>query len=102
MTFKPTLAALLIAAMPVAAQAGQASALSMQFSEPLSAVQQGTAQSVSGVETLRGLASAFEHADQSAAMAESRARLNARYRAGDGPGGKSISAGLQLARNATK
>ncbi|USZ51104.1 hypothetical protein [Halomonas sp. DN3] len=102
MTFKPTLAALLITAMPVAVQAGQASALSMQFSEPLSAVQQGTAQSVSGKETLRALAGALEHADQSAAMADSRARLNAMYRAGDGHGGKSTNAGLLLARNATK
>ncbi|GKW47931.1 hypothetical protein [Halomonas sp. NCCP-2165] len=102
MTIKPTLAALLIAAIPMAAQAGQATALAMQLSEPLSAVQQADTHSISGDGAVRDIASAYEHADQSTAMAESRARLNTRYRDSEVNSAKLTSAGLQLARNATK
>ncbi|USZ51105.1 hypothetical protein [Halomonas sp. DN3] len=72
MAIKPTLAALLIAAIAMAAQAGLATAFSRQLSEPLSAVQQAATYHASREGAVMDMASAYEHADQSAAMAESR------------------------------
>jgi len=75
MTLKSIFPAVLIAAMPMAAQAGQASTLTLQLNEPLSNSSsfQGTATNVPP------LSAAIEREGSSAAMAKARAHLEARY-----------------------
>ncbi|MBF7053110.1 hypothetical protein IOC61_07215 [Halomonas sp. KAO] len=74
MSLKPMLSALLIAAIPMAAQAGQAPALTSQLNEPL-ATQQAPAQ-----ETVMSVSGPIENEGSSTAMAKARATLKAQHR----------------------
>ena len=100
MKFKPTLFALFIAALPMAAQAGQASERSIQLHEPLSTPKQATTQDAPEPVAMMTIAQTFEHADQSTAMAKARANLSAQYQ--DVPRVKASNDALQLSLNATK
>lgn len=74
MKLKPMLSALLITALPMAAQAGQAPALTMQLNEPLATTQGASAQ-----ETVVNVSGPVENQGNSTAMAKARAALEAQY-----------------------
>ncbi|MDR5875734.1 hypothetical protein LPL18_015475 [Halomonas sp. CUBES01] len=79
MKLKTTLSALVIAAVPMAAQAGQASERTMELNEPLQTAGQVTHQdagtSVSVMDVSQGIVSEGD----STAMAKARANLQANY-----------------------
>ncbi|MFM9269220.1 hypothetical protein ACJ7V3_03010 [Halomonas elongata] len=77
MQIKPMLSALLIAALPLAAQAGQASALTMQLNEPLSTASQTEDQEIQGHAPIADASSDIVADGGSAAMAEARLKLRA-------------------------
>lgn len=77
MNLKPTLSALIIAAIPMAAQAGQASVLTLQLNEPLSTSSQATRQGNEAHVPVVAFPGAIENGGTSAAMAKARAMLNA-------------------------
>lgn len=78
MKLKPTLSALIIAAIPMAAQAGQASVLTMQLNEPLSTSSQTTNQGAEAHVPVVGFSGAIGNDGNSAAMAKARDTLNAK------------------------
>ncbi|MDY7116916.1 hypothetical protein RAN53_11195 [Halomonas sp. SSL-5] len=80
MKLKLTLSALLIAGVPMAAQAGQAPALTMQLNEPLAYSGQATSPSAETHAPLTASSAAIENQGASAAMAKARARLEAQHR----------------------
>lgn len=75
MSLKPMLSALLIAAIPMAAQAGQAPALTSQLNDPLATTQQAPAQ-----EAVINVAGSIENEGSSTAMTKARATLKAQHR----------------------
>ncbi|MDX1464663.1 MAG: hypothetical protein R3215_03060 [Halomonas sp.] len=78
MNLKPTLSALIIAAIPMATQAGQASTLTMQLNEPLSTSSQATSQGNEAHSPMMDVPGAIENDGNSTAMAKARATLNAK------------------------
>ncbi|KGE76792.1 hypothetical protein [Halomonas salina] len=78
MKLKTILSALAIAAIPMAAQAGQASALTMQLSEPLSTSSQAISQGNEAYSPVVDVSGAIENNGDSTAMAKVRATLNAK------------------------
>ncbi|MDW7748326.1 hypothetical protein [Halomonas sp.] len=78
MKLKPILSALMIAATPVVAQAGQASVLTMQLNEPLSTSRQATGQGNEAHVPMMDVSGAIGNDGNSAAMVKARATLNAK------------------------
>ncbi|SDN94252.1 hypothetical protein [Vreelandella arcis] len=79
MNLRPTLSALIIAAIPMAAQAGQASELTMQLNEPLSTSSQVADQDSQAHVSVMDISREIENEGKSAAMAKARAILNAKH-----------------------
>ncbi|WP_275289006.1 hypothetical protein [Halomonas elongata] len=77
MKLKPMFSALLIAALPIAAQAGQASALTMQLNEPLSAPSQAADQDIQHHAAMADVSSDIVADGGSDAMAKARLKLRA-------------------------
>lgn len=78
MNLKPTLSALIIAAIPMAAQAGQASVLTLQLNEPLSTSSQATRQGNEAHVPMMDVSGPVGNDGNSAAMSKARATLNAK------------------------
>ncbi|WP_280553704.1 hypothetical protein [Halomonas sp. 25-S5] len=78
MKLKPILSALMIAAIPVAAQAGQASVLTLQLNEPLSTSRQATRQGNEAHVPMMDISGAIGNDGNSTALAKARATLNAK------------------------
>ncbi|WP_069383942.1 hypothetical protein [Halomonas caseinilytica] len=78
MKFKPMFSALLIAALPLAAQAGQASALTQQLNEPLSTASQTEDQKIQGHAPVADVSSVLVAEGSSAAMTKARLKLQAK------------------------
>lgn len=100
MKLKPTLSALMIAAIPMAVQAGQASVLTMQLNAPLSTSSQTTLRSAEEHVPMMDFSGAIENDGNSTTMAKARANLNGEHR--DRTGVELTGAPLRPSRNATK
>lgn len=79
MKLKPTLSALMIATIPMAAQAGQASVLTMQLNESLATSHQAASQGNDAHVPMREFTGAIGNDGNSTAMAKARATLNAKH-----------------------
>ncbi len=79
MKLKLTLPALMIATIPMNAQAGQASVLTMQLNDPLATSHQTTSQGNEAHVPMMDVSGAIGNDGNSTAMAKARAILNAKH-----------------------
>lgn len=78
MKFKAIISTLVITAIPMAVQAGQASALTMKLHEPLSGLGQITIQDSESHNPMVNVSGEIENNRDSDAMAKARSNLNAK------------------------